>query len=285
MINQSASTIPAVAGIGLRHPHIAEILARRPAAGWLEIHAENYMNGGPAAQALEKIRGHFELSVHGVGLSLGSATGIDPAHLARLKAVCDRFQPQLVSEHLAWCIADGVYLNDLLPVPHDEEALRILARNIDLAQSTLGRQILIENLSTYVGFAKSTMNEAEFLAELVRRTGCGLLLDVNNVYVSAHNAGFDADAWIASLPGEAIGEIHVAGHSRNETPDGPVLIDDHGSLVAPDVWGLYARAINRFGRRPTLVEWDFGIPTLDVLLGEAMRADLIAGSEVFHAAA
>ena len=285
MINQSASTIPAVAGIGLRHPHIAEILARRPAAGWLEIHAENYMNGGPAAQALEKIRGHFELSVHGVGLSLGSATGIDPAHLARLKAVCDRFQPKLVSEHLAWCIADGVYLNDLLPVPHDEEALRILARNIDLAQSTLGRQILIENLSTYVGFAKSTMNEAEFLAELVRRTGCGLLLDVNNVYVSAHNAGFDADAWIASLPGEAIGEIHVAGHSRNETPDGPVLIDDHGSLVAPDVWGLYARAINRFGRRPTLVEWDFGIPTLDVLLGEAMRADLIAGSEVFHAAA
>ena len=285
MINQSASTIPAVAGIGLRHPHIAEILERRPAAGWLEIYAENYMNGGPAAQALDKIRGHFELSVHGVGLSLGSATGIDPAHLARLKAVCDRFQPKLVSEHLAWCIADGVYLNDLLPVPYDEEALRILARNIDLAQSTLGRQILIENLSTYVGFAKSTMNEAEFLAELVRRTGCGLLLDVNNVYVSAHNAGFDADAWIASLPGEAIGEIHVAGHSRNETPDGPVLIDDHGSLVAPDVWGLYARAINRFGRRPTLVEWDFGIPTLDVLLGEAMRADLIAGSEVFHAAA
>ncbi len=285
MINQSASTIPAVAGIGLRHPHIAEILERRPAAGWLEIHAENYMNGGPAAQALDKIRGHFELSVHGVGLSLGSATGIDPAHLARLKAVCDRFQPKLVSEHLAWCIADGVYLNDLLPVPHDEEALKILARNIDLAQSTLGRQILIENLSTYVGFAKSTMNEAEFLAELVRRTGCGLLLDVNNVYVSAHNVGFDADAWIASLPGEAIGEIHVAGHSRNETPDGPVLIDDHGSLVAPDVWGLYARAINRFGRRPTLVEWDFGIPTLDVLLGEAMRADLIAGSEVFHAAA
>ena len=285
MINQSASTIPAVAGIGLRHPHIAEILERRPAAGWLEILAENYMNGGPAAQALDKIRGHFELSVHGVGLSLGSATGIDPAHLARLKAVCDRFQPKLVSEHLAWCIADGVYLNDLLPVPHDEEALKILARNIDLAQSTLGRQILIENLSTYVGFAKSTMNEAEFLAELARRTGCGLLLDVNNVYVSAHNVGFDADAWIASLPGEAIGEIHLAGHSRNETPDGPVLIDDHGSLVAPDVWGLYARAINRFGRRPTLVEWDFGIPTLDVLLGEAMRADLIAGSEVLHAAA
>ena len=285
MVNESASTMPASAGIGLRHPHFAEILERRPAAGWLEIHAENYMHGGPATQALEKIRNYFELSVHGVGLSLGSASGIDPAHLARLKAVCDRFQPKLVSEHLAWCIGEGVYLNDLLPVPHDEEALRILARNVDLTQSTLKRQILIENLSTYVGFTRSTMNEAEFLAELVRRTGCGLLLDVNNVHISAHNIGFDAGAWIASLPGEAIGEIHVAGHSRNDTPDGPVLIDDHASRVAADVWALYAGAIKRFGRRPTLVEWDAGIPTLDVLLGEAMRADLLAGAEVFHAAA
>ena len=285
MVNELASTMPASAGIGLRHPHIAEILERRPAAGWLEIHAENYMHGGPATQALEKIRNYFELSVHGVGLSLGSASGIDPAHLARLKAVCDRFQPKLVSEHLAWCIGEGVYLNDLLPVPHDEEALRILARNVDLTQSTLKRQILIENLSTYVGFTRSTMNEAEFLAELVRRTGCGLLLDVNNVHISAHNIGFDAGAWIASLPGEAIGEIHVAGHSCNDTPDGPVLIDDHSSRVAADVWALYAGAIKRFGRRPTLVEWDAGIPTLDVLLGEAMRADLLAGAEVFHAAA
>jgi uncharacterized protein len=285
MITQSASKMPAIAGIGLRHPHVAEILERRPAAGWLEIHAENYMNDSPASHALDKIRGHFELSVHGVGLSLGSARGIDRDHLFRLKAVCDRYQPTIVSEHLAWCIGDGVYLNDLLPIPHDEEALAILARNIDLTQSTLGRQILIENLSTYVDFARSTMNEAEFLAELVRRTGCGLLLDVNNVYVSAHNIGFDARAWIRSLPGSAIGEIHVAGHCRNDTPDGPVLIDDHGSRVASEVWELYAEAINLFGRRPTLVEWDSGIPTLDVLLGEAMRADLIASAEVFHAAA
>jgi uncharacterized protein (UPF0276 family) len=285
MITQSASTMPAVAGIGLRHPHVAEILERRPAAGWLEVHAENYMNDSPASHALETIRGHFELSVHGVGLSLGSARGIDKDHLLRLKAVCDRYQPTLVSEHLAWCIGDGVYLNDLLPVPHDEEALAILTRNIDLTQSTLRRQILIENLSTYIDFARSTMNEAEFLAELVRRTGCRLLLDVNNVYVSAHNIGFDARAWIRSLPGNAIGEIHVAGHSRNDTPDGPVLIDDHRSRVASDVWALYADAINQFGRRPTLVEWDSGIPALDVLLGEAMRADLIAGAEVFHAAA
>jgi uncharacterized protein (UPF0276 family) len=158
-------------------------------------------------------------------------------------------------------------------------------RSIDLTQSTLKRQILIENLSTYVDFTQSIMSEAEFLAELVRRTGCGLLLDVNNVYVSAHNIGFDAGAWIARLPGAAIGEIHVAGHSRNHTPDGPVLIDDHASRVAPDVWGLYADAVKRFGRRPTLVEWDSGIPALDVLLGEAMRADLIANAEVFHAAA
>jgi uncharacterized protein (UPF0276 family) len=285
MVIKSTLTIPAVAGIGLRHPHIAEILEKRPAAGWLEIHAENYMSDSPAARALETIRGHFDLSVHGVGLSLGSATGIDRTHLMRLKGVCDRFQPKLVSEHLAWCVSDGVYLNDLLPVPHDEEALRIIARNIDLTQSTLRRQILIENLSTYVDFSQSTMSEAEFLSELVRRTGCGLLLDVNNVYVSAHNIGFDATEWIAKLPGEAIGEIHVAGHSRNETPDGTVLIDDHGSRVTPDVWALYADAIRRFGRRPTLVEWDSGIPTLDVLLGEAVRADLIAGTEVFHAAA
>jgi uncharacterized protein (UPF0276 family) len=285
MISQSVSKMPAIAGIGLRHPHLAEILERRPAAGWLEIHAENYMNDTPASQALDKLRGHFELSVHGVGLSLGSAEGIDRDHLFRLKAVCDRYQPTIVSEHLAWCIGEGVYLNDLLPIPHDEEALAILAHNIDLTQSTLGRQILIENLSTYVDFAQSTMNEAEFLAELVCRTGCGLLLDVNNVYVSAHNIGFDARAWIRSLPGSAIGEIHVAGHCRNHTPDGVVLIDDHGSRVASEVWALYAEATNLFGRRPTLVEWDSGIPSLDVLLGEATRADLIASAEVFHAAA
>src|SRR3712207_3360638 len=175
------------------------------------------MSDDPAAAALEKLRARYPVSVHGVGLSLGSANGIDPDHLARLKGVCDRFEPVLVSEHLAWCIGDGVYLNDLLPVPHDEEALGIVARNIEQVQDTLKRPILIENLSAYVGFARSVMSEPEFLTELVRRTGCGLLLDVNNVYVSAHNLGFDASAYIAALPTEAVGEIHIAGHACNET--------------------------------------------------------------------
>ena len=279
MTSLSRSTpLPPAAGIGLRHPHVAEMIERAPSVGWLEVHAENYMSDGPDAAALEKLRERYPVSVHGVGLSLGSAAGIDPEHLARLKAVCDRFEPALVSEHLAWCIGDGVYLNDLLPVPHDEEALGIVARNIERVQDALQRPILIENLSAYVGFARSVMSEPEFLAELVRRTGCGLLLDVNNVHVSAYNLGFDASAYVAALPAEAVGEIHIAGHARNETPSGAVLIDDHGSRVAAPVWDLYAQALRRIGTRPTLVEWDSALPSLDTLLGEAMWADLLIGS-------
>jgi uncharacterized protein len=173
--------LPQSAGIGLRHPHMAEILERRPSTGWLEVHAENYMNGGPASVALEKVRDYYTLSIHGVGLSLGSALGIDEQHLARLKDVCDRYEPAMVSEHLAWSVGDGIYLNDLLPVPYDEEALAIVCRNIERTQEAIKRPILIENLSAYVGFARSTMAELEFLNEIVKRTGCGLLLDVNNV--------------------------------------------------------------------------------------------------------
>ena len=267
-----------VAGIGLRSPHVREVLSSRPSAGWLEVHAENYMNEAAAAAALEKVREDYTLSMHGVGLSLGSAAGIDAAHLRRLKDVCDRYAPAMVSEHLAWCIGDGVYLNDLLPVPHDEEALRIVAENIEITQDTLKRPILIENLSAYVGFARSTMDEPEFLTALVKRTGCGLLLDINNVHVSAHNLGFDAEAYIAKLPGEAIGEIHLAGHAENATQDGPVLIDNHGSCVAPQVWALYASALRRFGRKPTLIEWDSDLPPFSTLMGEALWADLLAGS-------
>lgn len=285
MIVRAPAPIPAIAGIGLRHPHIGDVLAGRGRPGWLEVHAENYMATTPAADALEAVRRDHELSVHGVGLSLGSATGIDRRHLQRLKEVCDRFEPALVSEHLAWCIGDGVYLNDLLPLPYDDEALDIVARNIDLVQSTLGRQILIENVSAYVGFTDSTMSEPEFLGHLAARTGCGILLDINNVFVSAHNLGFDADAWIAKLPGRAIGEIHLAGHARNETDAGVVLIDDHASKVSSDVWTLYSRAVRRFGRRPTLIEWDSALPELAVLLEEARRADVIASAEVLHDAA
>lgn len=276
--------LPSVAGIGLRQAHMARMIESRPAVGWLEVHAENLMQDGPATTAVERLRGRYPLSVHGVGLSLGSAAGIDQAHLARLKAVVDRYEPAMVSEHLAWSVGDGIYLNDLLPVPHDEEALAIVAGNIDEVQYALGRPILIENLSAYVGFARSTMEEPEFLAELARRTGCGLLLDINNVIVSAHNLGFDPGAYISRLPAGAIGEIHLAGHARNDTSDGPVLIDDHGSRVPSKVWALYSQAIQLLGSRPTLIEWDSALPPLDVLLGEAMHADMLAACLSFQSA-
>ncbi|TGQ05754.1 MULTISPECIES: DUF692 domain-containing protein [unclassified Mesorhizobium] len=278
----SPLAIPASAGIGLRSPHIAEMLTRRPSAGWLEVHAENYMGDGAGVEALEKLRGIYPLSVHGVGLSLGSARGLDRDHLERLRKVCERFQPDLVSEHLAWSVADGAYLNDLLPLRYDEEALAIVARNVETVQETLKRQVLIENLSAYVAFADSSMTEAEFLAELVVRTGCGLLLDVNNVHVSAHNLQYDAKAFIDALPAEAIGEIHLAGHATNHVGADTVLIDDHGSRVPPVVWALYQHAIDRLGPRPTLIEWDTDVPILDVLLGEAMWADMLTASIMFN---
>jgi len=282
MIRMPQLTIPKAAGIGLRSQHVAEMLSRRPSAGWLEVHAENYMGGSAQVAALEKLRQSYPLSVHGVGLSLGSANGLDREHLARLAGVVSRFEPDLVSEHLAWSVADGAYLNDLLPLRYDEAALAIVARNVELVQDTLKRRVLIENLSAYVEFADSTMTEAEFLAGLVGRTGCGLLLDVNNVYVSAHNLGFEAARFIDTLPADAIGEIHLAGHAVNELGDDTVLIDDHGSRVPPAVWSLYAGAIGKFGPRPTLIEWDTALPSLDVLLGEAMWADMLAASIEFQ---
>ncbi|ASY66771.1 hypothetical protein SJ05684_b57890 (plasmid) [Sinorhizobium sojae CCBAU 05684] len=268
--------VPCAAGIGLRSIHIAEMLARRPSAGWLEVHAENYMGQSAAVDALEKLREIYPLSVHGVGLSLGSASGLDRDHLERLRLVCRRFQPAIVSEHLAWSIADGAYLNDLLPLRYDEEALSTVSRNIDRLQETLKQRVYIENLSAYLSFRGSVMSEAQFLAELVRRTGCGLLLDVNNVYVSANNLDFDAAAFIDALPADAVGEIHLAGHAVNEADGDVILIDDHGSRVPPAVWSLYAHAIRSIGPRPTLIEWDTDVPPLDVLLGEAMWADMLA---------
>ncbi len=274
-------TIPKAAGIGLRSRHISEMLARRPAAGWLEVHAENYMGESAQVDALEKLRHTYPLSVHGVGLSLGSAGGLDANHLEQLRKVCQRFQPDLVSEHLAWSVADGAYLNDLLPLRYDEQALGIVACNVDRLQETLKRRVLIENLSAYIAFAGSTMTEAEFLAGLVKRTGCGLLLDVNNVFVSAHNLGFDAADFIATLPAAAVGEIHLAGHAVNHVGDDTILIDDHGSRVPPAVWALYADAVRTVGPRPTLIEWDTDVPELEVLLGEAMWADMMSASIAF----
>jgi len=274
--NPPALSIPAAAGIGLRSRHIGEIETGQPPIGWLEVHAENYMGQSAQADALDRLRWRYPLSVHGVGLSLGSLGGIDAAHLARLRAVCERYQPDLVSEHLAWSSSDGAYLNDLLPLRYDQTALDAVSRNVERVQEALGRPILIENLSAYVAFAGSTLDEAQFLAALVRRTGCGLLLDVNNVHVSAHNLGFDAWEFIFSLPAQAIGEIHLAGHVVNVVGDDTVLIDDHGSRVPSEVWALYSRTLALIGRRPTLIEWDTEVPELDVLLGEAMWADMLA---------
>ena len=264
-----ARTGSARSGIGLRSAHVAEVLARRPAIGWLEVHAENYMGGGPAIRALERLRGDCPISVHGVGLSLGSAGGLDPGHLERLAALVDRIQPTLVSEHLAWSTTGGAYLNHLLPLPYTEETLAVVCEHVDRAQHRLRRRLLVENPSSYARFEHSPIPEAEFATELARRSGCGLLCDVNNIYVSCRNLGDDPAAYLDRLDPTAVEEIHLAGHAVNHADGRPILIDDHGSRVTEDVWRLYARALERFGPVPTLVEWDTDLPPLAVLLEEA----------------
>jgi uncharacterized protein (UPF0276 family) len=269
---------PGGCGIGLRAPHVAELLELRPAVGWLEVHAENYMGGGPAVRALERLRADYPLSVHGVGLSLGSAEGIDDAHLGKLARLVERLQPALVSEHLSWsvtgaaCLNGAAYLNHLLPLPYTDEALHVLCANVARAQDRLGRRLLIENPSGYLRFRDSPIPEPEFLNALARRTGCGLLCDVNNVYVTCCNLGGDPTAWLDALDTAPVGEIHLAGHAVNDADGRTVLIDDHGSPVADPVWRLFAHALRRFGATPTLIEWDTDIPALDVLLGESAKA-------------
>jgi uncharacterized protein (UPF0276 family) len=266
--------IPARAGIGLRAIHHEALVAERPPVGWLEAHSENYFaDGGAPLEYLERLRETYALSLHGVGLSLGSADPLDREHLRRLKRLVDRFEPALVSEHVSWGSVNGVHFNDLLPLPYTKEALQHLARRVDELQNWLGRQVLLENVSSYLEFNCSEMTEPEFLAQLVRTSGCALLLDVNNVYVSARNHGFDALAFVDALPAAAIREIHLAGHSVNRYAGREILIDTHSTHVCDDVWELYERAIARFGPVPTLIEWDSGIPELHVLVAEAHRAD------------
>ncbi len=265
--------IPAEAGVGLRFRHHQEVLESRPAAAWFEVHTENYMGGGSAPAYLDAIRCDYPVSLHGTGLSLGSAEGMDPAHLARVQEVVERTEPGLVSEHLSFSVAGGNYLADLLPLPLTEEALEIVCRNVAQVQDHLKRRILVENPSTYLQFRHSTIPEWEFLALVARRTGCGILCDVNNIYVSASNHGWRASAYLAALPPEAVGEIHLAGHSLRQLNDARTLrIDDHGSRVAPDVWALYAEALALFGPVPTLIEWDTNVPPMMVLLEEAAHA-------------
>jgi len=264
---------PSRAGIGLRAQHVSELLATRPAVPWLEVHPENYMGGGAALASLESVRREYPVALHGVGLSLGTAGNINQHHLARLKGLMDRIEPCLVSEHLSWSSTGSAYLNHLLPLPYTEESLSVVAGHIHEVQGVLGRRILIENPSSYLRFRHSTIQEPEFLAELVRRTGCSLLCDINNIYVTAWNLGLDAVAYLEALPTDAIGEIHLAGHAENDADGRPILIDDHASPVAAPVWKLYERALDRFGPVPTLIEWDTDIPALAVLLDEARIAN------------
>ncbi len=267
--------LPARAGIGLRHPHHRAFAETRPAIGWIEVHSENFMRGGPSADLLAGLRRDYPVSLHGVGLSLGSAGDLDARHLDRLAALAERIEPALVSEHVAWSVADGRYLNDLLPLPYTGEALGVLVAHIDQVQTRLGREIAIENPSTYLQLDGAEMDEANFVAEAVRRSGCLLLLDVNNVYVSARNHRFDADAYLDAMPAERVAEIHLAGHTLKSVDGIELRIDDHASAVSDAVWQLYRRTVGRIGARPTLIEWDAEIPPLDVLLAEAATADAI----------
>ncbi len=278
------AAIPPLAGtgIGLRQPHYREVFERLPELAFLEVHSENFfLDGGASMHALERARAAYPISLHGVGLSLGSADRLAEDHLAKLKRLVDRVEPALVSEHLCWGGVGGVHFNDLLPLPHTGETLALLTDRIDRVQATLKRRILVENLSAYVEFRDSDMTETAFLAELARRTGCGLLLDINNLYVNATNFGFDPVERLAELDAATIGQIHLAGHTVVDD----CLIDTHGSLVSDPVCALYAHACRRFGPRPTLIEWDTDLPALDVLLSEAARAGAIAGhaSEVADA--
>ncbi|WP_372400215.1 DUF692 domain-containing protein [Azospirillum sp. HJ39] len=273
--------VPAAAGIGLREPHREAFVAAGLPAPWVEIHSENYLvPGGPRLAGIERVRRDRPIGCHGVGLSLGSAGGLDPDHLLRLRALYARLEPGLVSEHLSWSIGTGTgpgamgdaYLNDLLPLPYSEECLDRVCRNLDHAQDALGHRILVENPSAYIAFAGSAIPEAEFLAELVTRTGCGLLLDINNLYVSSVNLGFDRAGWLDAIPADAVGEYHLAGHARLTVGGEELLIDDHGSAVGDAVMALFAVALERIGPRPTLIEWDTDLPELDGLLAEAARA-------------
>lgn len=280
----TARTFPLPAhavGVGFKPEHYQDALKLDDGIGFFEVHAENYMgDGGPPHRMLSELRARLPLSIHGVALSIGGAGPLDREHLGRLKRLIDRYRPALFSEHLAWSTHDGVYLNDLLPVPYNEETLQRVSSHIDEVQETLQRRMLLENPSTYVAFEASTMSEVDFLREAVRRTGCGLLLDVNNIYVSAINHGAEPMAYLDAFPMEHVGEIHLGGHAEDRDDlDAPLLIDAHGTQVAETVWTLYARSIVRLGPVPTLIEWDNDVPAFGVLAAEAARAREIMQAE------
>lgn len=273
------SLLPPSAGAGFKAGHFESIAAAPQPLGFFEVHAENYMGAGglPHAQ-LGYLRERYALSIHGVGLSIGSAGPLDRTHLARLKTLCDRYQPDSFSEHLAWSTHDGVFFNDLLPLPYTGETLARVVAHVDEVQTVLQRQMLLENPSTYVRFAESTIPEAEFLAEISRRSGCGLLLDVNNVFVQAKNHALDARAYLRDFPFARVREIHLSGHAEQTDERGaPLLIDAHGTPVAEPVWALYEEVLARSGPVATLIEWDNDVPAWPVLRAEAERAGELLG--------
>ena len=272
------SRTPTDAGIGLRLPHIAEIVATRPHVGWLEVHPENFLANPHARELLEELSSAYPISVHSVGISIGSASGIDRHHLKRVRGLVARLDPFLVSGHLAWSTHHNEYLNDLLPLPFTEEALALVADHVREVQDTFGRQYLVENPSSYLAFQGSSMSEAQFLGALVNKTGCGLLCDVSNIHLSAHNMGYDARAYIDSFPGNVVVEFHLGGFTPQEedtNPGSEVWVDTHAEPVSDGSWELYGFAIRRFGARHTLIEWDNDLPPLRTLLEQAARADKI----------
>lgn len=277
-------SLPPAAGIGLRTANYEAFSAGRPDVAFLEVHTENFFHdGGREPRLLDQLREDYPLSLHGVGLALGSAGPLDRTHLKRIAAAVRRYEPAAVSEHACWGRVEGEHFNDLLPLPFTVEAVQHLAARVRELQDTLGRQVLVENVSQYLRFRHSTLTEGEFLAALVAESGCSLLLDVNNLYVNSVNVGFDPLATIATLPTDAVGEVHLAGHLRKDVDGHVLLIDDHGSRVPGPVWALYARVLERFGPVPTLIEWDTNVPALDVLLAEAATADAML--RVMHARA
>jgi uncharacterized protein (UPF0276 family) len=269
--------LPDRAGVGLKPEHYRDILEGLPDIGWFEVHPENYMGaGGPPHFYLERVRAHYPLSLHGVGLSIGAAGRLSREHLGRLKALIERYEPGQFSEHLAWSTHDTMFMNDLLPLPYTQETLDLVADHVDETQEAVGRRMLVENPSTYVAFGHDEMSEITFLTELARRTGCGLLLDVNNVHVCAVNHGFDAAAYVDAFPVEPVGEIHLAGHAEIDGGDDErLLVDAHDRSVADAVWSLYRRFIQRAGPVPTLIEWDNDVPAWPRLHEEARLADAI----------
>lgn len=268
--------LPTLPGVAFKPEHFPAIRNGAEGIGFFEVHAENYLGaGGLPHRQLAAIRADHPLSIHGVGLSIGGARGLDPDHLERVRLLCDRYEPESFSEHLAWSSHGAEYLNDLLPLPYTDETLGIVCDHVDHVQEVLGRRMLLENPATYLRFAASTIPETEFLSEVARRTGCGLLLDVNNVFVSCTNHGTDPRDWLAALKLNIVGEVHLGGHDREEMPSGPLLIDSHGTAVADPVWALFAEVVARAGPLPTLVEWDNDLPDWPVLRAEAVRAGAI----------